>query len=162
MAKLFSAAIAAALVLSPVSTRAGGLFEGSLGSGLRWDPEPTERVPTTVMLTAGYSFPAVKLELGAVANLGDVEDADFDIDLRPMLVVSPPAFPLYFRAILSYDNLIEGPKSFGYGGAVGVRFGPPFGVGVFLEAGALTKKVQVGDAEEDTWYAEGRLGVYWD
>ena len=68
MAKLFSAAVALALCLSPLSARAGGLFEGSVGSGLRWDPKPTERIPTNVMLTAGYSFPVVKLELGALAR----------------------------------------------------------------------------------------------
>lgn len=162
MAKLFSAAVALALSLSPIAARAGGLFEGSVGSGLRWDPEPTERVPTTVMLAAGFSFPVVKLELGALANLADVEDAKFDIDLRPMIVVKPPLFPLYFRGILSYGNLIEGPKTFGYGAALGVRIGPPIGVGAFLEAGALTKKVKVGDVENDVWFAEGRLGVYWD
>ncbi|HYD41262.1 MAG TPA: hypothetical protein VEB43_10580 [Anaeromyxobacter sp.] len=161
MAKLFSAAVALTLFLAPLSARAGGLFEASLGSGLRWDPEPTERIPTNVMLAAGYSFPVVKLELGALANLGDVEDSEFDVDLRPMIVVKPPLFPLYVRGILSYGNLIEGPKSFGYGGALGVRIGA-LGVGGFVEAGALTKKVKVGDVEEDIWFAEGRLGVYWD
>jgi len=163
MAKLLSAAVALALFLSPVSARAGGVLEGSLGSGFRWDPKPTERIPTNVMLAAGYSFPIVKLELGALANLADVENSEFDVDLRPMIVVKPPLFPLYVRGILSYSNLIEGPKTFGYGGAVGLRIGPPVvGVGAFLEAGALTKKVKVGDLEEDVWFAEGRLGVYWD
>lgn len=162
MAKWFSAVVALALVLSPLSARAGGLFEGSVGSGLRWDPEPTERIPTNVMLTLGYSFPVVKLELGALANLADVENSEFDVDLRPMLVVKPPGFPLYFRGILSYGNLIEGPKSFGYGGAIGMRIGPPIGVGAFFEAGAVTKKVTIADEEQDVWFAEGRLGVYWD
>jgi hypothetical protein len=161
MAKLFSAALALTLCLAPLSARAGGLFEASLGSGIRWDPEPTERIPTNVMLAAGYSFPVVKLELGALANLGDVENSEFDIDLRPMIVVKPPLFPLYARGILSYGNLVEGPKSFGYGAALGVRIGA-LGVGGFLEAGALTKKVKIGDEEEDIWFAEGRLGVYWD
>ncbi len=136
MAKLLSAAVALALFVSPVTARAGGLIEGSLGSGLRWDPSPTERIPTTVMLTAGYSFPMVKLELGALAALADVDNSKFDIDLRPMLVVKPPAFPIYFRGILSWGNLIEGPKNFGYGAAVGMRFG--LKLGVFVEAGALT------------------------
>jgi len=163
MAKLLSAAVALALFLTPFSAHAGGIFEGSLGSGLRWDPKPTERIPTNVMIAAGYSFPIVKLELGALANLADVEDSEFDVDLRPMIVVKPPLFPLYVRGILSYSNLIEGPKTFGYGAALGLRIGPPaVGVGAFLEAGALTKKVKFGDVEEDVWFAEGRLGVYWD
>jgi hypothetical protein len=163
MAKLLSLAAAVALILSPVSARAGGLLEGSIGTGLRWDPSPTERIPTNVMLTVGYSLPVLKLELGALANLGDVEDQEFDIDLRPMLVFKPPVFPLYLRAILSYGNLIEGPKTFGYGGAVGMRFGPPVGgIGAFLEAGAITKKIEIAGDEESIWFAEARLGVYWD
>jgi len=163
MAKLFAATVAFALALSPLSARAGGILEGSIGSGIRWDPKPTERIPTNVMLAAGYSFPVVKLELGALASLADVEDSKFDLDLRPMIVVKPPLFPLYVRGILSYSNLVEGPKTFGYGAALGVRIGPPaIGVGAFLEAGAITKKLKVGDVEEDVWFAEGRLGVYWD
>jgi hypothetical protein len=163
MAKLFAAAVAIALFLTPLSARAGGIFEGSLGSGLRWDPKPTERIPTNVMVAAGFSFPVVKLELGALASLADVEDSKFDVDLRPMILVKPPLFPRYFRGIQSYTNHVQGPKTFGYGAALGVRIGPPaVGVGAFLEAGALTKKVKFGDEEEDVWFAEGRLGVYFD
>ena len=162
MAKLSSAVLALALFLCPVAARAGGLLEGSIGSGFRWQPKPTERIPTNVELTLGYSFPIVKIELGGVANFNDVKSSKFDVDLRPMLVVKPPAFPLYFRGILSYSNLVEGPKAFGYGGAIGSRFGPPIGLGVFLEAGAIAKRVKIGTVEKDTWFAEGRLGFYWD
>jgi hypothetical protein len=163
MAKLSSAVVALALFLCPIAAHAGGLLEGSVGSGFRWQPSPVERIPTNVELTLGYSFPVVKLELGGVANFNDVKNSKFNVDLRPMLVVKPPAFPFYFRGILSYSNLVEGPKTFGYGGAIGSRFGPPVGgVGVFLEAGAIMKRVEVLAVEKDTWVAEGRLGFYWD
>ncbi len=162
MAKLFSAVVALALSLCPFSARAGGLIEGSVGSGFRWEPKPTERIPTNVALTLGYSLPVVKFELGAVGNLNDVKSSKFDLDLRPMLVVKPPLFPFYFRGILSYSNLIEGPKTVGYGAAVGGRIGPPIGIGAFLEAGAIMKRLKLGTVEKDTWFAEGRLGVYWD
>ncbi len=161
MAKLFSALVATALLAAPLSARAGGLIEGSVGSGFRWDPTPVERIPTNLMLTAGYSFPIVKLELGVVGNLSDVKGSKFDLDLRPMLVVKPPLLPFYGRAIVGMSGLVEGPARFNYGGALGVRIGA-LGVGAFLEAGALSRRVKVADKERDTWMAEGRLGVYWD
>ncbi len=161
MAKLFSAVVALTLSLLPLSARATGfMVEGSAGTGYRWT-SPQERIPTNVMLTLGYSFPVVKLELGAVANFADVKDAKFDVDLRGMLVLKPPVFPLYFRGILGTANLVEGPKSPLYGGAVGYRFGA-LGTGVFLEGGAITKQQEIDGKKKDVWFAEGRLGVYWD
>lgn len=161
MAKLFSTLVASALLLAPLSARAGLMFEGSAGSGLTLSPHSGDRIPTNVMLTGGYSFPIVKLELGVVGNLGDVENSKFDLDLRPMLVVKPPLFPVYARAIVGVSGLVEGPSSFNYGGALGLRIGA-LGVGAFVEAGALSKRIKVNDKNKDAWYAEGRLGIYWD
>ena len=42
-----------------------------------------------------------------------------------------------------------------------VRLGA-LGVGAFLEAGAVAKRLRIEDKDKDVWYAEGRLGVYWD
>ncbi len=161
MAKLFPALAAAALLLAPLTARAGLVLEGSVGSGLTLSPDAGNRIPTNLMLTGGYSFPAVKLELGVVGNLADVENAKFDVDLRPMLVIQPPAFPLYGRVILGVTGLVEGPTAFSWGGAAGFRFGV-LGLGAFVEAGALSRRIEVNGKEEDSWFAEGRLGVYWD
>jgi hypothetical protein len=164
MKKLWSglAALALALLLGPASARAGGLFEASVGSGVRWDPSPTERIPTNVMLTGGYSFAGMlKLELGVVGNLGDVKHSKFDLDLRPMVVVAPPVLPIYLRGILGVSGLVEGPQALNYGGALGLRVGL-LGVGAFLEAGALSRRIKVGTEKKDAWMAEGRLGVYFD
>lgn len=161
MAKLLSALVASALLLAPLSARADWLFEGSAGSGITLSPHAGDRIPTNVMLTGGYSFTIFKLELGVVGNLADVEHSEFDLDVRPMLVVKPPALPVYGRAILGVSGLLEGPSAINWGGALGLRFGA-LGLGAFVEAGALSKRIKVNDKEKDAWYAEGRLGVYWD
>ncbi len=161
MAKLSSALVAAALLLAPLSARAGFLLEGSVGSGLTLSPHSGDRIPTNLMLTGGSSFPVIKLELGALASLADVDNSKFDIDLRPMLVVKPPLLPVYGRAILGVSGLVEGPSSLTYGAALGVRLGV-LGVGAFAEVGALAKRIKVDDKNKDSWFAEGRIGFYWD
>ncbi len=161
MAKLSSSLVAFALLLAPYTARAGWLVEASAGSGFRWEPGPVERIPTNLMLTGGYSLPVVKFELGLVGNLTDVENSKFDLDLRPMLVIKPPLFPMYARAILGVSGLVEGPAHVNYGGALGVRIGA-LGVGGFLEAGALSRRIEIDDQKKDSWIAEGRVGIYWD
>jgi hypothetical protein len=161
MAKLYSAVVALALSLFPVAASAGTIFELSVGSGVRWQPTPTERVPTSAMLAVGYSMPVFKFELGALVSGSDVKHYKSDVDLRPMVVVKPPGIPFYGRAIVGVSNLVNGPQAFCYGGAVGVRMGA-VGVGAFLEAGAIAKRAKINDVNKDTWIAEGRLGVYWD
>jgi hypothetical protein len=161
MAKLLSILVALALSLAPAAARAGTIWEGSVGSGLRWQPSPVERIPTNVMVAVGYSTKVLKLELGAMGNLADVKHSKFDLELRPMLVVKPPLLPIYARAITGVSGLLEKPVGFVYGAAVGVRMGA-LGVGAFLEAGAVAKRLRIEDKDKDVWYAEGRLGVYWD
>ena len=161
MAKLSSGLVAAALLLAPLSARAGLLFEGSAGSGITLSPHSGDRIPTNLMLTGGYSFPVVKLELGVLANLADVDNSKFDLELRPMLVVKPPVLPFYARAIVGVSGLVQKPVGFVYGAAVGVRMGA-VGVGAFLEAGAVAKRLEIENVKKDVWIAEGRLGVYWD
>jgi hypothetical protein len=162
MARLCSVTMALALLAGPAVARAGGIFEASAGSGFRWDPQPVERIPTNVMLAAGYSFASVlKLELGVVGNLADVKQSKFDLDLRPMVVLKPPVLPFYARGILGVSGLLEGPQALNYGGALGVRIGL-MGMGAFLEAGALSRRVKIAGENKDAWMAEGRLGFYWD
>ena len=162
MAKLGSALLALGLFLGPASVRAGSVFEASAGSGVRWVPSPVVRIPTNLMLTGGYSFAGtLKLELGVVGDLSDVKNSKFDLDLRPMVVLSPPVLPVYLRGIFGVAGLVAGPEALNYGGALGVRLGA-FGKGAFLEAGALSKKIKVGTEHKDAWIAEGRLGIYFD
>lgn len=128
---------------------------------------PVERIPTNLMIAPGVSVAGMlKLELGVLGNLGDVKGSKFDVDLRPMVVIAPPLFPMYGRAIFAVTDLANGPRKIQYGGALGVSFGA-LGFGGFVEAGLLPRVVEVTDAtgaksDKTYWLAEGRVGVYWD
>ncbi len=144
--------VAMALCLVPMAAQAGFVLEASLGKGLTLDP--VEATPTNIMIAPGYGLGEVlRLELGFVASLPDV--GDFDLELRPMLVLDPPLFPLYARLILGVTSLLNDPV-IAYGGAVGVG-GSLFGLGVFGEIGALPRSV----AGTFVWVVEGRVGVYY-
>lgn len=166
MKKLILSAAALALLLGPAAASAGVVVELSAGSGLRYDPSPAERTPTNLMIAPGVSVAGIlKLELGLLGNLGDVKGSKFDLDLRPMIVVSPPFFPLYARGIFAVTNLTNGPQKIQYGGALGMSFGA-LGFGGFVEAGLVPRVVEVatatGKTDKTFWLAEGRVGAYWD
>jgi hypothetical protein len=171
MRRLSLALLTLALLASPLAARAGGLlFEGSIGSGVRTGVGDTARIPTNLMGALGYGFTdMLKLELGAVANLGDVKasysagGSKFDVDLRGMVVVAPPLFPLYLRGIAGVTSLKSKPAKFTWGGALGMSFGLA-GVGVFGEVGAMQHVFQVADpagviSEKTGLQIEGRVGV---
>ena len=174
MRNLLLALFAAAVAALPLSSRAAPLVEISGGVGSQLQPS-VERAPTNLMVAPGWGLAGfVKLELGVAAALGDVRNAKADVELRPMVVVSPPLFPLYARGILAVQNLVNGPTQLAYGGALGLSFGIPLtGFGVFAEVGALPRNVKVDAAtgapvfgaataptrDEFRWFAEGRAGV---
>ena len=105
------------------------------------------------MVAPGISFVVVRLQLGLVADLPDVEQSKFDIGLRPMLTISPPILPLYGRIVFAVNNLLN-DTTVAYGAALGLSFGLA-GVGVFAEAGLLPRSVN----DTMTWVLEGRLGL---
>jgi hypothetical protein len=163
--------LALALLASPAAARAGFVFEASVGSGVRAGIGSAERIPTNVMAAAGWGFTdMLKLEVGAVANLGDAKSSfsssgsKFDVDLRGMVVISPPLFPIYLRGIAGATSLKEKPTRFTYGAALGVGFGL-FGVGAFGEVGAMQHRYEIvlpagaGTVGKDGWQVEGRLGL---
>jgi hypothetical protein len=172
MKKLVLGLLALTLLASPAAAHASGLlFEASVGSGLRAGIGSTERIPTNLMATLGYGFTdMLKLEVGALASLGDAK-ASFstggsksDVDLRGMVVISPPLFPLYLRGIAGVASLKQKPATFTYGAALGVGFGL-FGIGAFGEVGAMQHRYEitlpggVGTVGKDGWQIEGRLGI---
>ncbi len=164
MRKLFVAVVAVALV-APSVARAGGIIEASFGVGSQTSPT-IERQPVNVMLAPGLTFASeiLRAEVGLVGNFADVQNSKFDLELRPMLVVKPPLFPLYLRGILAFSGLLNGPSQLAYGGALGLEFGA-LGAAVFLEAGLLPRTVDVPATPltpattEMHWVAEGRLGM---
>jgi hypothetical protein len=172
MRRLSLALLTLALLASPLAVRAGGFHvEGSVGSGVRTGVGDAARIPTNLMATLGYGFTdMIKLQVGAVANLGDVSasysagGSKFDVDLRGMLVVAPPLFPLYLRGIAGVTSLKSKPARFTWGGALGMSFGL-LGVGVFGEVGAMQRAYQMADpvtaieTEKMGLQVEGRIGV---
>jgi len=176
MLKLVPGLLALSLLASPAAASAGGLhLELSLGSGVTAGVGTTERIPTTIGAAVGYGFTdMLKLQVGAFYGLGDVTDSTvsstFDannLDLRAMLKIEPPVFPLYFRGIMGITDLIEGQQNFTWGGAVGMGFGL-FGIGAFVEAGAMQRTFTYSvpgapagtpEVSEKGWQVEGRIGV---
>ncbi len=163
--------LASAALALPSAASAGPLVEVSLGSGLQAGVGDVTRIPTNVGLAAGYGFAGMlKLEVGAFASLGDVKTSVNDasahktnVDVRGMVVVSPPLFPIYLRGIVGVTNLVTGKSKATYGGALGASFGM-FGVGAFVEAGAMQRTYTVTlpgglSASKDGWQVEGRVGV---
>jgi hypothetical protein len=149
-------AIATVAVLAvPVTANAGFLVEGSLGTGFRTDP--VDRVPTSVMVAPGWGIAdMLKLEAGFNFELGDIENRSFDFQFRPMVVLDPPAFPLYLRAVFVVDNIIEDfATNYGIGGAVGFSLGLA-GLSVFGEAGVIPYLEGA-----TVWVVELRAGVSW-
>jgi hypothetical protein len=144
-----------ALLAVPITANAGFVVEGSLGTGFRTDP--VDRVPTSVMAAAGWGITdMLKAELGFNFELGDIENQSFDFQLRPMVVLDPPVFPLYLRAIFVVDNLIEDlDTNYGIGGAVGFSAGLA-GISIFGEAAVIPYLEGA-----TVWVAEARAGVSW-
>lgn len=154
-----SVLFAAIIFAIPLSAQAGFILEGSLGSGYLVKPEEAKgRIPTNIMLAPGYGLGEwLRAELGLLAALGDVEDSDFDVELRPMLVVAPPLFPLYARAIFAVTNLASDlDTGVAYGGALGISFSL-LGLGAFAEAGVVPHRT----SGETYTIIEGRLGAYY-
>ncbi len=141
------------LCLAPAAARADFIFGASLGSGMTVKPELGDRTPTNIMITPGYGLgEMLRLELGILGDLGDVQGYEFDLALRPMLVIDPPVIPLHFRLIAGVSNLLN-DATFTWGGAIGVG-GSLAGLGIFGEVGMLPRE----DASVMT--LEGRAGVF--
>ena len=154
MAKLACIMVALGLFVAPSVAKADFVLEGSVGVPYNVK-EPRGRAPTNVMLAPGWGLgEMLRAELGIVGDLGDVEGAEFDLQIRPMLVIDPPLLPLYGRIIVGVTNLLsDADTEIAYGGALGLGFSLA-GLGAFVEAGL----VPIGGA--DVILLEGRAGVY--
>jgi hypothetical protein len=160
MRRWFQAALVlCSLAVAPVA-RAGWIVEGSLGKGVNVSPKPVKATQTNIMIAPGYTLVDIlRLEVGVAADLPDVEKSKFDLEFRPMLVVAPPIFPLYGRAIFAVTSLLH-DVTIAYGAAAGIKlgFGP---LGVFAEAGFLPRSLKdpVTGSRQIHWNIEGRLGA---
>jgi hypothetical protein len=160
MRKLGLAILVVALWLAPRAASAGPLVEASLGLG--WNvnaPAGAEsRQPINVMIAPGYGFLSdlIKVQVGvAGSGFGDVSGDVFRLQIRPMVTVKPPLFPLYLRGMLAFLDVTHSDSSqTAFGAAAGLTFGLA-NIGIFGEVGALT----FSTAGSQYWIVEGRAGV---
>jgi hypothetical protein len=181
MRKFLVAATLTTMILLPAAARAGLLVEASLGQGYQAAPAPRGWERLNLEIAPGFapSLPVLsmfRLQLGIVTDFGNKAGTKTDLELRPMLSIVPPIFPLYGRVIFVVSNLLESgntKREIAYGGAVGVRIGlPSIGIipslGVFAEVGALPRKrdfinsAATGTDSKTAWVLEGRAGAYLD
>ena len=150
-----AALLAAASLLSPDQAHASVTLALSVGSG--WEVSPdSERVATNVMLAPGVELlgDIVRAEVGLLADLGDVRERDFDLQVRPMLLFDPPLLPLYGRLTLGLAGLVDGPLVMTFGGSVGAELSVR-NVSLFGEVGYVPR----GDGDGLESILEGRAGV---
>lgn len=162
MRKLIATVVFVAALGGAAKAHAGWVIEGSVGKGGKVT-SPRAWEPTNVMAAPGYELLGIlRLQLGIVGSLGDVENSKFDLQLRPMVGLYPPIIPVYARAIFAYQNLLHSPHAWAVGGAGGIKIGLPFiGLGVFAEVGVLPKFVSIAGTSTEVTIVEGRLGGYW-
>jgi hypothetical protein len=143
-----------ALVLGTAGVaRAGFILEGSLAKGAMVSPD-VKAEQTNIMLAPGLTvLSMLRLQVGLAGALPDVKGSKFDLQVRPMVTVSPPLLPLYGRLIFAVTNLRD-DAVLAYGGALGLSF-ELAGLGVFAEAAALPRSVN----SQLQWVVEGRAGV---
>lgn len=138
---IFTGFAAAALLAAP-GTASALSIEASLGTGVgrasSGDFSDTNRIATNVMVTPGIELLGMlDLQLGLLADLGDVENSDFDFQLRPQIKISPPVLPVYGRVIFSVVNLLgDGDTQFSYGAGLGLSLPIPV-LAPFVEAAVL-------------------------
>lgn len=146
-----------AVVLAwPTTAEAGLTLAGSVGSGWRTSPD-NGRIATNIMLAPGFTVVGnfVRFELGLAADLPDIEDQDFDLQVRPMLVLQPLPF-LYGRATLGVTQLVNGPIQVALGAALGLSASLSRSMNVFAEAGFVPR---VGGDDDFMSIFEGRVGL---
>lgn len=150
--------VASLVALAPASAEAGWVLEGSVGKGAKVTPDPVKAEPTNIMVAPGYHLLGMlRLQVGLVADLGDVENSDFDFQVRPMLGIYPPILPIYGRLIFAMQDLLDDAK-YAVGGAGGIKFGIPLtGLGIFAEVAVLPRFVN----DETETLVEGRAGAFW-
>jgi len=154
-------ALAVAIVTAPLRAHAAWTIAGSFGQGLEASPRSGAARATSLMVAPGYGVgEALRVELGLAGTVDAAKRGLFDFEVRPMLVVAPPGFPIYGRFVAAAVSLLHGPSAVGLGAALGVDTGPWSGVHFFFEGGVLPRR-GVGPAGKQRleWVAEGQAGI---
>jgi hypothetical protein len=146
---VFAAAGAAQAHGASLSVSAGSGYVVDNGGG---------RIPTNIMVAPGFNLLGdnfLRFEVGFVADLPDVRQGNFDLQLRPMLVLTAPIIPIYGKLVGGVTQLVHGPLQTAFGGVVGIE-APCFADShIFAEAGYIPR------ANHDAFLSvfEGRLGL---
>jgi hypothetical protein len=146
---------ACTLALS-LPARAGDLsLAGSVGTGYRIDPQ-SGRIATNVLVAPGFDLigDTLRIEVGFVADLPDVEGSELDFQVRPMAVLALPILPIYARVVTGVTQIVSGPVAFAFGGAIGIDADLGEHLAFFGEAGFVPRAS--GNGFESVF--EGRLG----
>jgi hypothetical protein len=142
------------LAIAPAA-KAGLIVEGSIGKGAKVGPSPVAAEPLNVMIAPGITFLSIlRAEVGFVWALPDVQPHKSEVEIRPMLVVAPPLFPLYGRLVFGFTHLVDGPRKVAVGAAGGLKFGAG-PIDVFGELGVLPRSFDT----TTNWVMELRAGI---
>ncbi|HYG66969.1 MAG TPA: hypothetical protein VD838_04895 [Anaeromyxobacteraceae bacterium] len=158
-----SALILVALLSAAVPASALALLpnvEVSVGTSGSYAADELERDPTSIMVAPGVGLlPMLSFHVGLLTRPNADRGDDVDIDVRPMLTIKPPLFPLYARGIVAIPTVIDGTKRIDAGGALGLKFGL-FGVSIFSEVAYLANVKEYGTtAVHPDWIVDGRIGL---
>ena len=146
-----------ALLFPPRQARAELTLAGSAGFGFQVDPG-TRVGGVNLMITPGYQFLEIlRVEVGILGAIENAIDAGTDVGLefRPMLVLAPPAIPLYGRLVFASVNpFSDARRTWAYGLGAGLAFGAG-PLDVFGEVSALPRYFN----SQMRWLLEARVGI---
>ncbi len=137
---------------------AHALWTLSVSAGTGWQAHPSaSRISTNLSVAPGISLlpkDLLRFELGFIADMPDLRNRHADLQIRPMLLINPPLFPMYARLVAGVSNIAHGPAAVRFGAAAGVRLSLAH-VGLFAEAGYIPY------VRDNTFFSvlEGRIGT---
>jgi hypothetical protein len=144
-----------ALASAPTAAQAGLGVDLSIGKGVQTSPS-SHAEQLNLMVAPGLTLMNVlRLQLGIANELPDTQNSRYNLELRPMISLVDPTFPLYGRIVFGITNLIHGDSTVAFGAVGGLKMRVGQSINLFFELGVLPR------SRHDTlsWVFEGRLGT---
>ncbi len=147
--------VVASAVSLPTAVQAGLGMDLSIGKGMQASPS-TSAEQVNLMVAPGLTLMTLfRLQLGIMNELPDTRNSRYNLELRPMVTLADPTFPLYGRIVLGITNLIHGDTTIDFGPVGGVKVRVGQSVSLFGEAGVLPRSRN----DQISWVIEGRVGA---